>query len=207
MYPDMPTAQLATQHPSPQVYKPRIDEQRIADAVTEILLAIGEDPQREGLRNTPKRVARFWREFIDYDAGNTETAFESVKSDQLVLINGMRIWSLCEHHLLPFWCDISIGYITKDKVLGLSKFGRIAHLHAHRLNLQEQLVESIAADLKRLLSHEDVAVIAHGEHLCMTMRGIRTPHTMVSSSMSGVFREDALARQEFIGLATHYGNK
>lgn len=170
------------------------------EAVRNLLIAIGEDPDRAGLQDTPRRVADFYREFMEYDPGKTETLFSSPGADQMVVVSGMRVWSLCEHHLLPFWCDVSIGYIAQNVVLGLSKFARIAHKHAHGLQLQEKLVTDIAAELCGLVG-SNVAVLARGEHLCMTARGVRTPHRMVSSSMNGVFREDATVRNEFLTLS------
>lgn len=166
----------------------------------DLLQALGEDPDREGLQETPRRFADHWREFMEYLPGTTETCFESVVTDQMVVVSGIRVWSFCEHHLLPFWCDISIGYIVQEKVLGLSKFARIAHQHAHRLQLQERLCHSIADDIVRITATEDVAVIARGEHLCMTMRGIRTPGIMTSSIMRGVFRASSETRMEFLEL-------
>jgi len=110
-----------------------------------------------------------------------------------------KVWSMCEHHMLPFWCDVSIAYIADEKVLGLSKFARIAHKHAHKLTLQEQLVSDIANHVKIILGTDDVAVMAKGEHLCMTMRGIKTPHRMISSALSGKFHK-AEQRAEFLRL-------
>ena len=162
-----------------------MDTQRIERAVSEILDAIGADPSREGLVDTPKRVARFWEEFIDYDPGNVDVTFESVQADQMVVITGIRVWSLCEHHLLPFWCDISIGYISGDKVLGLSKLARIAHKHAHSLQIQERLVNQIAEEVQKLVQTQDVAVLARGIHLCMVMRGVKTPGMMTTSALRG----------------------
>jgi len=165
-----------------------------------LLVAIGEDPEREGLRDTPARWARWWGEFIDYQPGKVETAFQSVSVDQMVVVSGMRVWSLCEHHLLPFWCDVSIGYLAGERVLGLSKFARVAHHHAHRLQVQERLVQGIAETVQDLAATKNVAVIAHGEHLCMTMRGIKTQGVMTSSVMTGVFRENAAVRAEFLAI-------
>lgn len=153
---------------------------------------------REGLADTPRRWASMWDEFLSYDPGKVDTVFQSVQADQMVVVNGMRVWSLCEHHLLPFWCDISIGYIAQDKIIGLSKLARIAHLHAHKLQVQERLVHDIADSLSMLST--DVAVLASGEHLCMTMRGIRTPAIMRSSALRGVFRTSYRVRAEFYSL-------
>jgi GTP cyclohydrolase I len=112
----------------------------------------------------------------------------------------MRVTSLCEHHLLPFWCDVAIGYIPREKVLGLSKFARIAHKFAHRLQLQERLGQQIADEVSRITGTPDVAVVLKGEHLCMTARGIRTPGVMISSIMRGAFRSESEARLEFLRL-------
>ena len=177
----------------------KIDHARVKSLVSELLEALGEDPTREGLKETPRRIANFWREFIEYDAGKLDTTFSAIKHNQMVCVSGMRVWSMCEHHMLPFWCDISIAYIANDKVLGLSKFARIAHKHAHKLTLQEQLVSDISNDLVEILGTDDVAVMAKGEHLCMTMRGIKTPHRMISSALNGQFHNPE-QRMEFLRL-------
>lgn len=166
----------------------------------ELLVAIGEDPDREGLRETPDRWARWWQEFIGYDPGTVETGFQSVTVDQLVVVRGIRVWSLCEHHLLPFSCDITMGYLTGAKVLGLSKFARVAQKHAHRLQVQERLVADIAKELRFLCASPNVAVVGAGEHLCMTMRGVRAPGRMVCSALEGAFKEEAALRAEFMRL-------
>ena len=178
----------------------RVDYPRLLALGRELLLAIGEDPDREGLRETPRRWADAWREFIEYDPGITETTFSSVSSEQLVCVSGIRVASLCEHHLLPFWCDVSIGYIPNAKVLGLSKFARIAHQFAHRLQLQEQLGEQIADEIRRITGTQNVAVVLKGEHYCMAARGIRMPGRMTSSVMRGVFRTESQTRMEFLRL-------
>jgi len=165
-----------------------------------ILMAIGEDINRPGLAETPARYARMWRDFIDYEPGSTNTSFESVHADQMVVVSGMKVWSFCEHHLLPFWADISCGYLTDQKVLGLSKFARIAHKHAHRLQVQEQLVEQIADEITDHTGTPNVAVLAQGVHTCMVMRGIKTEGIMTSSAMRGTFREDPKAREEFLRI-------
>ena len=178
----------------------RIDYPRLLALGRELLLAIGEDPEREGLRETPRRWADAWREFMEYDPGTTETTFASTSIDQIVCVSGLRVWSLCEHHLLPFWCDVSIGYLPDEKVLGLSKFARIAHQCAHRLQLQEQLGQQIAEEISRITGTENVAVVLTGEHVCMTARGIRTPGRMTTSTMRGVFRTHSETRMEFLRL-------
>lgn len=156
----------------------------------QLLLEIGEDPDREGLRGTPARYARWWREFVDYDPGSTETVFDSVTSGQLVQVDAIRVWSLCEHHLLPFWCDVSIAYVPGERLVGLSKFARIAHGQAHRLQIQERLTADIADAVEAVSGSPDVAVRATGEHLCMTMRGIRSEASMSTSVLRGAFLTD-----------------
>lgn len=183
---------------------PKVDHAKVKSLVKELLIALGEDPNREGLKETPRRIANFWQEFIEYEAGKIDTTFSAVKHNQMVCVTGMRVWSMCEHHMLPFWCDVSIAYIADDKVLGLSKFARIAHKHAHKLTLQEQLVSDISDELVGILKTEDVAVMAKGEHLCMTARGIRTPHRMISSALNGQFHK-AEQRQEFFNLVNSGG--
>lgn len=178
-----------------------MDTEKLKTLCREFLTAIGEDPDRAGLEDTPRRFASMWCEFIEYDPGKIETTFESIRADQMVVVSGMRVYSFCEHHLLPFWCDVSIGYIACDRVLGLSKFARIAHKFAHRLQLQERLVEQIAGEIATVVKSEDVAVIAQGEHGCMTTRGIRTNGLMSSSVMHGKFKHDAQTRTEFLAIA------
>mgnify|MGYP003131891812 CR=1 FL=1 len=166
-----------------------------------LLQEIGEDPTREGLVDTPKRFARWWRDFSTYKDNKMQTTFTVSNVDQMVIVRGMKVWSLCEHHLLPFWCDITVGHIAEKSVLGLSKYARIAHQHASKLQMQERLVTDIANDIKEYTKSEDVAVIAKGEHLCMAMRGIKTEGEMISSVMSGKFRSNVDTRAEFISLA------
>lgn len=180
------------------------DDDRIAElerAARIILKAIGEDVNREGLRETPTRFARMWMEFAGFAAGNCSTVFDEAHSDQMIVVTGMRVWSLCEHHLLPFYCDLAIGYLSSGKILGLSKFARIAQKHAHKLQVQERLVDEIAAEIMLVTGSEDVAVYAKGEHLCMTMRGAKTEALMHSSKMTGKFLERGTgARAEFFAL-------
>ncbi|MER5474019.1 GTP cyclohydrolase I [Streptomyces sp. NPDC002935] len=171
----------------------------------QLLAEIGEDPNREGLLDTPRRYAKWWREFVNYDAGKIETIFESVADNQMVLVSDMQVWSLCEHHLLPFNCSLTVAYRSNDKLLGLSKFARIAHKHAHKLQVQERLVADIAAEIASVTDSPDVAVIGRGEHLCMTMRGIRTGAVMTSAVMRGVFGEDGPQRTELLTLANSSG--
>jgi GTP cyclohydrolase I len=179
---------------------PRVKLSELERICRELLCVIGEDIERPGLADTPSRFARSWLEFIDYDPGNIETTFETVHTDQMVVVSGIRVWSMCEHHLLPFHCDVSIGYITGGKVLGLSKFARVAQQAAHRLQIQEGLVHNIADEIVRLTGSDDVAVMGSGQHLCMVMRGAKAPATMKTSVMRGQFLESAPARAEFLEM-------
>lgn len=179
----------------------KVDVAKVEALGRELLLALGEDPDEERIKDTPARWARMWRDFIEHHPGTLSTSFATNGTDQMVVVSGMKVWSFCEHHLLPFWATVSIGYIPRDRVLGLSKFGRIAHEAAHRLQIQERMVQEIATRVQELAGTEDVAVLAQGEHLCMTMRGVRTPSLMTSSVMEGVFRHVPEARAEFFSIA------
>ena len=177
-----------------------VDIDRLQGICADLLDALGQPEDAPGLKDTPRRWARMWQEFIEYDPGETETLFNSIQTDQMVAVQGLRVWSSCEHHLLPFWCDVSIGYLCGDKVLGLSKFARIAHQCAHRLQIQERLIHEIADEIARITGAQDVAVIGRGEHLCMTMRGIKTEGHLITSVMRGRFRHSDAARAEFMDM-------
>ncbi len=179
-----------------------VDVDRLEKACREVLIAIGEDFTREGLVDTPKRWAKWWKEFIDYDPGKIATTFTSISLDQMVIVDQIRVWSLCEHHLLPFWADVSIGYVASNKILGSSKIARIAHYRAHSLQIQERLTEQIGRDVMALAETKNVAVVVSGGHLCMSMRGIKTPALMKTSYMQGFFRDRPEARAEFLSMIT-----
>jgi len=174
---------------------------KIARATREILEAIGADLEDENLIDTPGRVARFWEEFIKYDCGNVDAHFESVQVDQLVVVKGIEFYSLCSHHLLPFIGKASVGYLTGTRVIGLSKIPRIVQKHAHKLQLQERMANDIARELEILLGDSSgVAVVLEAEHLCMKMRGIRSSGSMITSVVTGDFREKSNLRMEFMNL-------
>lgn len=179
-----------------------VDLQAVEQATRDLLVAIGEDPTRDGLADTPARVSRWWSEFIDHHPGKTDTTFQVEHVDQLVVVSGLRVWSLCEHHLLPFWADVAVGYLAADRVLGLSKFARIANQAAHRLGVQERLVANIADEVERVAATQSVAVTATGEHLCMTMRGVKIPGKMTTSIVRGRLREDDKMRDEWLRLSS-----
>lgn len=175
-----------------------VDFERLQMLGHELLIALGEDPERDSLKDTPRRWANWWKEFIEYEAGNTDTTFEAITTDQMIIVSGIRVYSICEHHLLPFWCDVSIGYVARDKILGLSKFARIAHNVAHQLQVQERIVHGIADEVERITDSPDVVVLASGIHMCMVMRGIKTDGIMSSLTTRGAFKADAALRAEFL---------
>lgn len=178
-----------------------VDRERLFWIGRQLLDAIGEDPDRDGLADTPRRFADWWAEFIDYDPGRIDTAFVAETEDEMVVVKGVRVWSLCEHHLLPFNATVTIGYIPRDTIVGLSKLARIAHQHAHALQVQERMTRQIADTVARVSGSPDVAVLAYGEHLCMSMRGIRSPASMRTSVLRGAFRDQPATRAEFTHLA------
>ena len=179
------------------------DIERLEEIGKELLLAIGQNPNSESLRETPHRFAKMWTEFIDYKADNADKTFPELRINQLVVVKDMPIWSMCEHHLLPFQATISAGYIAAGRLLGLSKIGRIVKLSAHRLQMQERLVNDIADHIEKATGSLSVAVLASGTHTCMAMRGIEMPHKMISSEMRGAFRDEPEARAEFFQVINH----
>ena len=180
---------------------------RLEQIARMLLQELGEDVERDGLRETPARYARWWREFMQFDPGNTGTVFETSTFGQTVVVSDIGAWSLCEHHLLPFFCSVTIAYVPTNRILGLSKFARITHHHAHRLQVQERLTNDIAADVAKLTDATDVAVITRGEHLCMTMRGIRSSAVMTSAVWAGAFSEETSMRTELLALIDGGGPK
>jgi GTP cyclohydrolase I len=179
-----------------------VDTAAIESAVTAILIALGVDTSRPDLQETPQRVARFYKEFFDWQPGTMDTAFtEECVSDQMVTVSNVRVWSICAHHMLPFFTDMSMGYIADKRVLGLSKFARIAHAIAHGLQTQENIAEQVADKIAEVTGTNNVAVLCeNGMHTCMTMRGIRTAGSMNNAVMRGVFLTDSSARTEFYNL-------
>ena len=181
-----------------------VNKKRVEELTRELLIAIGEDPDRSGLKDTPRRVAGFWEEFVDYDAGNLEVLFEALPVDQMVLLRQVPFFSLCEHHLLPIEGWATVAYLTGEdqKVIGLSKLARLIQKEAHRLQVQEKFADRIAEGLQKLLPHaRGVAVHIEAEHFCMQMRGIKSQGVMVTSVLLGDFRTELHVRQEFLHLA------
>jgi GTP cyclohydrolase I len=177
----------------------------IERAVTTILSEIGEDPQREGLLNTPARFARALSELtagyrVDPDALINDAIF-SVHYDEMVVVRDIHFYSLCEHHMLPFYGHAHVAYIPKGKVIGLSKIPRIVEMFARRLQVQERMTVEIADFIDQHLNPAGVAVVAEGTHLCSVMRGVRKENaSMVTSAMRGGFKTDSKTRGEFLEL-------
>ena len=188
-----------------------MDKQRIENAVREILLAIGEDPEREGLLETPARVARMYEEIFSGLESNPEQHLkifhEPQEHNELVLVRDIPLYSVCEHHLLPFVGKAHIAYIPdKGKIIGLSKFARIVDCFARRPQVQERLTAQIADFLYKNMEPLGVAVVIEAEHLCMTMRGARAAGaTTMTSALRGSMRRDAKTRSEVMALLTGGG--
>lgn len=170
---------------------------------SELLRTLGYDPNDAALRMTPVRWARWWSDFIDFQPGRFDTSFEFIAGGQMVVVAGIPLWSVCEHHLLPFKIEVAIAYVPARRVLGLSKFVRVAQRAAHRLQLQERLVQHIALAVSQLSGTEDVAVVARGRHQCMEARGVKTSASATSLHTSGVFRARPDMRNDFLLLAQH----
>ena len=181
-----------------------IDQEKIKQAVHEILIAIGDDPSREGIKETPRRIAEMYAEVF---RGMKEDPREVLSvgfeegHNEMVILKDIPFYSMCEHHLLPFYGMVHIGYIPKGRVVGASKLGRVVEILAKRPQLQERLTTQIAESIVEAMQPEGVAVVIEAEHMCMTMRGVKKPGSnIVTSAMRGSFRTRAVTRAEFLSL-------
>jgi GTP cyclohydrolase I len=177
----------------------------IADLVRRLLVQLGEDPNREGLRRTPERFEKALRFLTSGYRQEPEKilngAVFSVCYDQMVVVKDIEVFSLCEHHLLPFFGKCHVGYIPSKRVIGLSKIARLVNLYARRLQIQERLTSQIAKAIEENLSPEGVGVVIEARHLCMVMRGVEKQHSSaVTSAMLGAFRENKQTRDEFLSF-------
>ena len=181
-----------------------IDRDRIVAAVREILIAIGEDPDREGLRETPQRVARMYQELfsgLHEDPATYTKKFFNENYNEIVLVRDISFNSICEHHLMPFMGNIHIGYIPDGRVIGLSKLARVIEVFSHRPQVQERLTEDIAELLYRELRAKAVAVVVEATHTCMTLRGVKKPGSLcVTSALRGGFLKNPSSRAEILAL-------
>jgi GTP cyclohydrolase I len=184
------------------------DEESIACMMKKILLKIGEDPAREGLVRTPDRAEKALRFLTSGYQTNVEAivngALFNYKIDEMVVVKDIEFYSMCEHHLLPFFGTMHVAYLPKDKVIGLSKIPRIVDMFARRLQLQERLTQEVASTLQDVLEPRGVGVICEARHFCMMMRGVEKQHSgTVTSAMLGAFREGKETRDEFLSLVSH----
>ena len=182
----------------------KIDTDRIEKAVNEILIAVGEDPNREGLNKTSKRVARMYVELLAGMQENPKTHLRDVYNencDEIVLLRDIPFYSICEHHLMPFIGSAHVAYLPSGTVLGISKLARIVDCFARRLQTQEKLAYQIADFIMHNLKPKGVAVVLEAFHSCMTIRGIKKPGSiMVTSALRGIFRKDPKSRNEVLSL-------
>jgi GTP cyclohydrolase I len=190
---------------SPKVISPKAPDKPFAPLIEGVIEALGEDPKREGLLRTPERVEKALR-FLT--SGYTtdikkivNDAVFAVKYDEMVIVKDIEFFSLCEHHLLPFYGKVHIAYIARDHVIGLSKLPRIVDAFARRLQIQERMTQQIAECIQETLDPQGVAVVAEAQHFCMMMRGVEKQHSgTVTSAMLGAFRKNKETRDEFLSL-------
>ena len=186
-----------------------VDLKRIEDAVREILIAIGEDPDRDGLRRTPTRVAQAYAELfagLRVDPADVLTTTFEANHEEMVLVRNIQVFSLCEHHLLPFHGTAHLGYIPGDdgRITGLSKLARLVDVYARRPQVQERLTSQVADLLMERLQPRGVIAVLECEHMCMAMRGIQKAGSRtVTSAVRGVFQRDAKSRAEAMSLILH----
>lgn len=189
-------------HPVPPL---TVDTRKAAieDAVRDILVNVGEDPDREGLLRTPHRVAKMYGEVLEgYDidpVALVNGALFDVEYDEMVVVKDIEFFSMCEHHMLPFYGRAHVAYIPSEKIIGLSKIPRMVDMFARRLQVQERMTRQIADMIDEVLQPQGVAVVVEGSHMCSMMRGVEKEHPrMVTSAMLGLFKTDAATRNEFM---------
>ena len=188
--------------------QPPVSEEEMCQAVRTLLLGLGENPDREGLKDTPKRVVKALKFLTSgYQQSLDELLNGAVfheNADEMVLVRDIDLFSSCEHHILPILGRAHVAYIPNGKVIGLSKIARICEMYSRRLQVQERLTVQIADALQGLLQPKGVGVVIEATHMCMVMRGVQKPGSWTSTSaMRGVFAEDGKTRQEFMGLIRH----
>jgi GTP cyclohydrolase I len=190
------------------IQKQALDRERIKAAVNELFLAIGEDPDREGLRETPRRISDMYAEIfggLQLDPSEYLRVGFEVAHDEMVILRNIPFYSMCEHHFLPFHGEAHVGYVPDGRVVGISKLARVVEAYARRPQIQEQLTSQVAEAIMETLRPDGVAVVIEAEHLCMTMRGVKKPGSrMVTSAMRGEFRQSSVTRAEFLSLV--HGN-
>jgi GTP cyclohydrolase I len=205
----MDTCRLSLINPPPKPAQPKPSRAEAEAAVRTLLRWAGDDPDREGLRDTPARVARAYEEwfsgYADDPVGFLQRTFEEVDGyDEMVVLRDIRFESHCEHHLAPIIGRAHVGYLPQNKVVGISKLARVVDAYARRFQVQEKMNAQIANCIQHILEPKGVAVVIEASHQCMTTRGVhKTGVTMVTSMMLGAFREDSRTRREFLSMIRH----
>ena len=184
---------------------PTLTSATLSDLMAEVLLRLGEDPGREGLKRTPERVAAAFTHLTKGYQEDPESILRSalftVDYDEMVIVKDIEMFSLCEHHMLPFFGKVHVAYIPNGRIIGLSKLPRLVDVFARRLQVQERLTTQIAETIQRTIEPQGVGVVIEARHLCMMMRGVEKQHSAaVTSSMLGVFRNEQETREEFLAL-------
>ena len=181
-----------------------VDQAGVRDAVRRIIEAIGEDPSREGLLDTPRRIAEMYEELftgLHQDPRDVLSTSFQESHREMVILKNIPFYSLCEHHFLPFHGQAHVGYVPQGRIVGASKIARVVDVLARRPQLQERLTGQVADAIAEALSPDGVAVVIEAEHLCMTMRGVQKPGTtLITSAIRGAFRRRAVTRSEFLAL-------
>jgi len=189
-----------------------VSERGIASLMEEVLRQLGEDPAREGLSRTPERVEKAWKYLTSGYGQDVQKvvngALFTVKYDEMVIVRDIEFFSLCEHHMLPFFGKVHVAYLPRHKVVGLSKIPRIVDMFARRLQIQERLTQEIAQSLEQVLDPLGVGVVCEARHFCMMMRGVEKQHSgAVTSAMLGAFRERKETRDEFLALLRQHSSE
>jgi GTP cyclohydrolase I len=198
-------AQARPKQPVPGAPEDGAGNAKLTALVRDLLVELGEDPEREGLRRTPVRVARAWKYLLQGVETDAETvlaeALFSDDTDEMICVRDIELYSMCEHHLLPFVGKAHVAYIPKGKIVGFSKIPRLVDVYARRLQVQERLTSQIAGAIMRVIQPLGVGVVIEATHLCMTMRGVQKQNSVaVTSAMLGAFRNDRGTRNEFLDL-------
>jgi GTP cyclohydrolase I len=194
-----------------KVMRPKPEDSPIAPLIQELLVRLGEDPDRDGLRSTPQRVDKALKFLTSgYQMDITKIvngALYEVKYDEMVVVKDIEFFSLCEHHMLPFYGKMHVAYLPESKVIGLSKIPRIVDAFARRLQIQERLTQEVAQTIQEIIKPLGVGVICEARHFCMMMRGVEKQHSgAMTSAMLGAFRDRKETRDEFLALVNHRGN-
>jgi len=194
-----------------KVMKPKTEDGALAPLITELLAKLGEDPTRDGLVRTPLRVDKALRFLTSGYEGNIDQilngALYDVKYDEMVVVKDIEFFSMCEHHMLPFFGKMHVAYLPQKKVIGLSKIPRIVDMFARRLQIQERLTQQVAETIREVVQPLGVGVICEARHFCMMMRGVEKQHSgAMTSAMLGAFRDRKDTRDEFLSLVNHRNN-